>query len=182
MFRAIIRPDLELRILEERHAPAVFALVNQERAHLRQWLPWVDATLDPSDSLVFIRSSLERFAAGSAVTAGIWHRNQLAGVVGTHEIMRLTRRVELGYWIAQSSQGHGIVTDACRAVITHLFEERDLNRVEIHCSVSNARSAAVARRLGFQLEGTLRESTLAGNRLHDAYVFGMLKKDWPSAH
>ncbi len=178
MFRACIRPDLDLRILEERHAETVFALIQQDRAYLRQWLPWVDATETPADTLAFIRSALEKFAASSAVTAGIWHRDEFAGVVGTHEILRLTRRVELGYWIGESFQGRGLVTDACRAMITHLFEDRDLNRVEIHCSVSNLKSAAVARRLGFELEGTLRDSTLAGNRLHDAYVFGMLKKDW----
>lgn len=178
MFRAVIRPDLELRLLEERHAETVFALVHQDRAYLRQWLPWVDATLTPEDTLAFIRSSLEKFASGSSVTAGIWHRDQFAGTVGTHEIMRITQRVEMGYWIGQSFQGHGLITDACRAMITYLFEARNLNRVEIHCAVGNSKSAAVARRLGFQLEGTLREAALAGDRLHDAYVFGMLRKDW----
>jgi ribosomal-protein-serine acetyltransferase len=178
MFRAILRPDLDLRLLEERHADTVFALVHQDRAYLRQWLPWVDSTHTPDDTLAFIRSSLEKFAAGSAVTAGIWHRDEFAGVVGTHDIMRLTRRVELGYWIGESFQRRGLVTDACRAVITYLFEERDLNRVEIHCAVSNSKSAAVARRLGFELEGTLRDSTLAAGGLHDAYVFGMLRKEW----
>lgn len=178
MFRATVRPDLELRILEERHSPEVFTLVNENRAYLRQWLPWVDSTLTADDSLAFIRAALEQFASGDAITAGIWYRNQFAGVIGTHKIMRLTQRVELGYWIAQSFQGHGIITDCCRFLITHLFHELDLNRVEIHCAVPNTRSAAIARRLGFHLEGTLREATRGGDRFYDAYVFGMLKKDW----
>jgi ribosomal-protein-serine acetyltransferase len=178
MFRATIRPDLELRLLEERHAPEVFAVVNQNRAYLRQWLPWVDSTLTADDSVAFIRAALEQFAAGDAITAGIWHRQRLAGVIGTLKINRLIHKVEVGYWLAQDSQGHGIMTDCCKALVTYLFEERDLNRVEIHCAVSNSKSAAVPRRLGFELEGTLRDGNYAGGRFHDLYVFGMLKRDW----
>lgn len=178
MFRAAIRPDLELRILEERHAPAVFALVNQDRAYLRQWLPWVDSTLSADDTLAFIRSSLEQFAGGDATTAGIWLNRDFAGVIGTHKINKLLRKAEIGYWLGESFQGKGIVTDSCRALIAHLFHELDLHRVEIHCAVSNSKSAAVPRRLGFELEGTLREASFAAGRFHDLHVFGMLKKDW----
>ncbi len=39
-----IRIDEEtvLRIYEERHAQEVAELVDQNRAYLRQWLPWLD--------------------------------------------------------------------------------------------------------------------------------------------
>jgi ribosomal-protein-serine acetyltransferase len=178
MFRATIRPDLELRLLEERHAAEVFALVNQDRAYLRQWLPWVDSTLTADDTVAFIRAALEQFAAGDGITAGIWDRKHFAGVIGTHKIQKLNRKVELGYWLGEASQGRGIITDACRAMITHLFEDFGLNRVEIHCAVPNLKSAAVPRRLGFQLDGTLRDGNYAGGRFHDLYVFGMLKRDW----
>jgi len=72
------------------------------------------------------------------------------------------------------------VTEACRAVITHMFRELDLNRVEIHCVTANEKSSAIPKRLGFTLEGTLREGELCGGRYRDLRVFGMLKKDWPA--
>src|SRR5262249_39012084 len=122
MFSAIVRPGLELRLLEERHAPEVFALVNQDRAYLRQWLPWVDGNASVDESLEFIRSSLQQFASGEALIAGIWFSGAFAGVVGTHKFNRLYRKVELGYWLGDSFQGKGIVTDSCRVLITHLFE------------------------------------------------------------
>jgi ribosomal-protein-serine acetyltransferase len=181
MFRATLRADLELRLLEERHAPVVFALVDQDRAFLRRWLPWVDSTETPDDSASFIRSALDQFAAGEAVTAGLWYQDRFAGVVGTHKINRLYRKVELGYWLGESVQGKGIMTEACRAMVTHLFAERDVNRVEICCAAGNAKSAAIPRRLGFRHEGTLREAEHSGGTFHDLLVFGMLKRDWPAS-
>jgi ribosomal-protein-serine acetyltransferase len=178
MFRAEVRPGLELRLLEERHAPEVFALADRDRDFLRPWLPWVDATQTEDDSLAFIRSTLEQFASGDAVTAGMWLEGRFAGVIGTHRINRLYNKVELGYWVGESFQGKGVVTDSCRRMITYLFEERELNRVEIHCAVENEKSIAIPKRLGFKLEGTLRDGDLSCGRYRDLHVFGMLRREW----
>jgi ribosomal-protein-serine acetyltransferase len=178
MFRAPIRGDVELRLLEERHAPAIFGLVDQDRAYLREWLPWVDSTLAEDDTLSFIQSTRQQFAANESITAGIWKGDRFTGVVGTHKINWLYRKVEIGYWIGEAFQGSGIMTDACRALITHLFDELDLHRVEILCGTANARSMAIPKRLGFKLEGTLREAGFACGHFMDLHVFGMVKQDW----
>ena len=178
MFCARVRDGLDLRLLEERHAPEVFALVDQDRGYLREWLPWVDATRALDDSLSFIRSSLEQFASNNGFAAGIWSGGRFAGVVGTHKIDWLNRKVEIGYWLGRAFQGRGIVTDACRAVVTHALGELELNRVGILCAAGNTRSSAVPRRLGFTLEGTLRQGQCLQGGYHDLLVFGMLQRDW----
>jgi ribosomal-protein-serine acetyltransferase len=188
MFRATVRPGLELRLLEERHAPTLFNLVERERPYLREWLPWVDGTLAEDDSLAFIKASVEQFANNNGFAAGIWETSGngdprpdgrgFAGVIGTHKINWANRKVELGYWIGREFQGKGIVTEACRAVVTHLLRELDLNRVEIHCATGNEKSCAIPRRLGFTLDGTIREGELCSGRYLDLHVFGMLKRDW----
>lgn len=161
-----------------RHAEEVYALVDRDRKYLRQWLPWVDATTSPDHTSHFIQTALDQFAAGNGFHAGIWWANQFAGVVGFQKIDWLNRKVELGYWLGESFQGKGIMTDACRAVIDHAFRCWNLNRVQIQCATENAKSSAIPRRLGFTLEGTLREA----QRLHEGYVdlqlFAMLAKDW----
>ena len=178
MFHTPLQDGVELRLLEERHAAAVFATVNQERAYLRQWLPWVDTTVTEDDSLTFIRASLEQFASNRGFAAGIWNRECLVGVIGTHRINWLARSVELGYWIAQEHQGKGIVSDACRAVITHAFREWDLHRVQIRCAAGNAKSCAIPRRLGFVHEGTVREAELVNGKYLDLHIFGILDREW----
>ncbi len=178
MFCARVRDDVELRLLEERHAPAVFALVNHDREYLRQWLPWVDSSETEDDTLTFIRASLEQFAANNGFNAGIWRQGQLVGVIGTHKINWLNRKVEIGYWLGQAFQGQGLMTDACRAVVTYLLGELDLNRAEILCASGNEKSSAIPRRLGFTLEGTMRQGELVNGEYYDLLLFGMLKKDW----
>jgi ribosomal-protein-serine acetyltransferase len=178
MFSASLRDGFALRLLEERHARTLFVAVERERERLRPWLPWVDATRTEEDTLSFIRSVLEQFAENRGFAAGIWNGARLAGTIGVHRIDWINRRVEIGYWLAREYEGRGIMTEACRAVLTHLFRELELHRVEIRCATGNARSAAIAKRLGFTLEGTLREAQLVGGHYHDLLVFGMLRQDW----
>jgi ribosomal-protein-serine acetyltransferase len=178
MFRASIRSGVELRLLEERHAAPIFSLIDRDREYLREWLPFVDATLVEDDTLSFIRFSLEQFATNGGLTAGIWCGEQVCGVLGTRRIDWINRRVELGYWLGKSFQGKGIMTDCCRAMVNHLFDELNLNRVEIQSAVGNTKSAAVAKRLGFTLEGTRRQAELVNGEYLDLLMFGMVKGDW----
>ena len=179
MFTKPLCDGFELRLLEERHAEEVFAVVERERVHLRPWLAWVDATRTPDDTLSFIRASLEQFSGNRGFAAGIWKGPLFAGTIGTHPIDWLNRKVELGYWLARKFEGRGVATDACRAAIGYLFEERDLHRVEIRCAAKNEKSAAIPRRLGFVHEATLREAHFVNGECHDLMIFGMLKRDWP---
>jgi ribosomal-protein-serine acetyltransferase len=178
MFSAFLRDGFELRLLEERHASPLFAAVEREREHLRPWLPWVESTRTEEDTLSFIRSVLAQFAENRGFAAGIWNGTRLAGTIGVHRIDWLNRRVEIGYWLGREYQGRGIMTEACRVVVTHLFSELELQRVEIRCTVENARSAAIAKRLGFTLEGTLRQAQFAAGRYRDTLLFAMLRQDW----
>ncbi|MBZ5609879.1 MAG: GNAT family N-acetyltransferase [Acidobacteriia bacterium] len=178
MFQKTIQEGVCLRLLEERHAAEVFAVVDRERAYLREWLPWVDGTTKVDDTLTFIQSALQQYAANEGFSAGIWRGDQLIGVIGTHKIDWLYRKVEIGYWLASNFQGRGIVTAACRAVIDHAFAQWKLNRVEIHCASGNAKSCAIPKRLGFQFEGTQREAQLVNGRYLDIQVYAMLARDW----
>ena len=55
MFRYEIGDDAELRMLENRHAEELFALVDRNRKHLREWLPFLDATTSVENERGFIR-------------------------------------------------------------------------------------------------------------------------------
>ena len=178
MFEKQIGQSAVLRLLEERHAPAVFEVVDRDRDYLREWLPWVDSNTEVEHTRDFIKSALQQFAANEGLTAGIWYQDEFAGTVSTHKINWPNRKVEIGYWIASKYQGQGLVTSACRALIDHAFDAWDLNRIELHCAIANTKSCRVAERLGFRPEGVLREAGLVGGRYLDANIYGLLAREW----
>ena len=53
-----------------------------------------------------------------------------------------------------------------------------MNRVEIRCATENVRSRAVPERLGFKLEGILRQSIWRHKRYYDLAMYGILAEEW----
>lgn len=171
-------PDLELRLLEEADAEELFALVDANRAYLREWLPWLDQNTEVEHTRAFIRATQKQYADRNGFTCGIRRRGRLVGVVGLHGIDWPNLKTSIGYWVAEAHQGHGIVTRSCAALLPHLFEELGLNRVEIACAPGNARSAAIPERLGFTREGLLRQRERLYDRFVDHVEYGLLAAEW----
>ncbi|HEX6624771.1 MAG TPA: GNAT family protein [Pyrinomonadaceae bacterium] len=181
MFSYKIDGQTELRLLEERHAEKVFSLLEQNRSHLEAELTWLDDQFSLKDAKEYIRAGLERFAANNGLWAGIWLRDDLAGIVSLHNLVRADRKASLGYWLGASFQGRGLVTKACRILVDHAFGELKLNRLEIQCDPENVRSRKVAGRLGFTQEGVLRQSWWSRDRFVDQMVYGLLASEWQGA-
>jgi ribosomal-protein-serine acetyltransferase len=70
-----------------------------------------------------------------------------------------------------------VITAAVRICTNHALRVWGLQRVEIEAAVDNARSRAVAARLGFQSEGVRRQAHKVGERHHDVVVYSMLAPD-----
>jgi ribosomal-protein-serine acetyltransferase len=99
-------------------------------------------------------------------------------MIGFHAVSWRDRSAEIGYWLSADAQGRGILTRAAARLIDHAIAEWKLNRIEIRAAPDNARSRAVPERLGFVLEGTLREAERVGDRYVDSVVYSMLARDW----
>jgi ribosomal-protein-serine acetyltransferase len=173
-----ISEDVELVLLDQRHAAMLFALVDRNRDHLRQWLPWVDDTRTVEDTRHFIKGALRQFADNNGFQLGLWCNGELAGVIGYHYWDWSHRNTEIGYWLGAAFQGRGLMTCACHALTDFAFEELDLNRVEIQASTENAQSRAIPERLGFTLEGVFRQEAWLHGRPTDQALYAMLRQDW----
>jgi ribosomal-protein-serine acetyltransferase len=178
MFSFRLDDDSELRLLEERHAEALFALTDRNRAYLREWMPWVDGTTSVSDTRGYIRHCLREFAENRGFQAGLWVRGDLAGSIGYVDIDWNDRKAEIGYWLGASFQGRGLMTRACRALVDHAFKELRLNRVEIVCAVDNHKSRAIPERLDFVQEGVLRQAEWLYDHFVDHVVYAALADGW----
>lgn len=180
MFPLQLRPNLKLRVLEPRMADEVFAMVDANRQHLRPWLPWVDKTNSVDDTKAFIDKCMKQLGENNGIHCGIWLDEKYVGGIGMHYIKWEARRTELGYCLAESAQGRGIMTECCRAVIDHCIGTWNLNRIEIRAVPANRRSCAVAERLGFKLDGVLRDVALLHDKFVDLAVYSLLAREWKS--
>jgi ribosomal-protein-serine acetyltransferase len=177
-FSLSIDRDLELRLFEEADVQELFALIDRNRAHLREWLPWLDYNTSPEDSLKFIRGAQQQYLNNEGFQLGIRYKEQLTGVIGYHPVNWPNRHVEIGYWLGAEFQGNGLMTRACRALVDYAFEKLMLNRVVILCATGNRRSRAIPERLGFTREGILREGEWLYDHFVDLVVYSMLARDW----
>ncbi len=173
-----IDEDLFLRQLAESDAAPLFGVIDSNRTYLRQWLPWLNTSKNPEDTLLFIRTAQEQFDNNDGFAAGIWYKNTIVGTIGFHKVDWLNRSVEIGYWLAEAYQGKGIATKSCKAFIDHAFGEWHLHRLQIRCATGNQRSCRIPERLGFVKEGMQRDAEFLYDRYVDLVIYGMLEEEW----
>jgi ribosomal-protein-serine acetyltransferase len=167
----------ELRPFEPSHAPELFAVTERNRDELARWLSWAQRrTL--KDTLERIERIRAAEAEQGALDRAIVVEGRIAGAVGLASIDWGNRSAEVGYWLGSEHQGRGLMTAAVAVLVEHAFDSLQLNRAEIHTDVLNHRSRAVAERLGFRYEGTLRQAyRITDDRYSDDAVYAMLASD-----
>ncbi len=167
---------LRLRPLEDCDAQALFGVFSDPRV-MRYW------SSPPWDSLEQARASIAADAADRAEGAHLRLGIELPaqGLVGTctlFGIQRSNRRAELGYALARPHWGNGYMHEALVALVGHGFGALALNRLEADIDPRNAKSARSLERLGFRLEGHLRERWIVAGEVSDSDLYGLLYRDW----
>ena len=172
-----VNNNIVLKNYEESDAGALFRIVDENRARLRNFLTWVDGTLKVEDSLEFIRSAHQNLHEQKGIAFGIFMDDILIGGIGMHHWNHTLRRAEVGYWIDKKQEGKGIMFEIAQSFILFLFEQVNLNKIELQFKKENQRSAQLAKRLGFTIEGVLRDSLLMHGAFHDVVIAGLLRRE-----
>lgn len=108
----------------------------------------------------------------------------LVGAMGLVRLDRLRtpeRQAELGYWTAREHRGEGYTVEAARAVVRWAFRDLGVERMEWVAEAGNEGSRAVARKVGFRMEGTLRAKLIHAGTRRDAWIGSLLPSDLPEA-
>ena len=176
-FKLNLDEQTEVRLLRADDADALYDTVMRNREHLRPWMTWMDRLIDASDIYAFVRAAEKEAYQHSAFKAGIWHRAMLLGVLDLHDIEWNNGRAALGYWLDRDHTGQGLMTNAVRLFIEYAFEALDLHRIEIRVATQNARSRLLAERLGFTLEGVLRDAQRIRGAYVDHALYALLRDD-----
>ncbi|MDT0270529.1 GNAT family protein [Streptomyces sp. DSM 44915] len=94
------------------------------------------------------------------------------GRVGLH--LRDDRTAEIGYWAAPEARARGVTSGAVAAVCRWAFAEAGIDLIEWRAEVGNHASRRVAEKVGFHIEGVLRQRLRHGTERADAWVGSLL--------
>jgi len=142
--------------------------------NLRYW------GVDPSRSLDETRRALRWHITCQPAHYAIWAVEEKAsrkpvGMINYFRRDKREKRVEVGWLIASAAQGKGYMTEAGRALVRHLIDTLKVHKVEALIRPDNKPSAALAKRLGFRLEGgPIRDRWWVGGRWHSVMLYGLV--------
>ncbi len=173
-----MKPGIVLEQLKLDHCQSLYELTESNRNHLREWLPWLDQIKSSNDTKKFIEATIKERSSGGAPNFAIQYNDRVCGVVGFHKIDKQHRIGAIGYWLDQDCTGKGIVTAAVREVIKMGFSEFNLNKIEIRCAENNLASRAIAERLGFKYEATLRECEWLYSKYVNHAIYSLLTAEY----
>lgn len=179
MFTLKVDHDIELRMFKPKDSQKLFQLVEENRGHLREWLPWVENMTTPYHSKSLISLWQQQFSENHSCNLGIFYRGELVGSIGLHQIDWFNKFTNVGYFLAKKAEGHGIMSRTVHSILNYTFSYLGLNRVEIRCGVKNLKSRAIPEKLGFVLEGKIRDGEYLSGHYHDLFLYSMLARDWP---
>lgn len=163
----------------DQHAEPLFALVDSERDRINAWLSAWDNVHTVDDERRRLTS--RRLALVNARDFGfvIEVDGEVAGTIGFRIDDDEPHTAAIGYMLSHRYEGRGIVTRALTVVIDAAIHRLGVHRFEIRSAPGNARSHAVATRLGFTHEGRLRAAVRVVGGYQDQDVYGLLGTDWP---
>jgi ribosomal-protein-serine acetyltransferase len=182
MFFRKLNQEIKLSLTISQYADEIFTLVDENRDHLKQWMPWLDSVKKVEDTRQFVDLQLSKFQKGEALHETIFYQNRVAGVLGFNRINSQNKVGQIGYWLGKKFTGRGIVTLAVNDLLKLGFEYLSLQKVEIHCAVKNKKSRAIPERLGFKNEGVIRQAELVAGNYLDHTVYGLLKREFTNNH
>lgn len=168
--RLIVRPPQAGDGLQQMKA------IEDSLTELRAWMPWAQKAQTLEEAEANVRHARVRFEAREDMRLHAYDRETGEQVVssGLHRFDWDVRKFEIGYWVRTPRQGKGYVSEVVTALTLYAFEQLRARRVEIRCDAQNERSLKVARRLGFEQEGYLRNDALKAHseEPRDTVIFG----------
>lgn len=165
---------LQIRLMEERDIEKIRKLHNHEAT-----LNWLT---DP-----FHISAEEQVLWFRAISTSrktrryvLEHKNSsdLCGVIRLDDIDLSNRSATIGADIDPQYRRLGLAFEAYHKIITYLFNDFGLNRLQLLTMESNLKAIALYSKLGFNHEGTLRKAVFREGQYVDLLLMSLLADEW----
>jgi N-acetyltransferase len=137
----------------------------------------------PNDLTGFLSQAEEAFSQGKELAFATID-SKFSKIVGSTRfrcIEAIHRRVEIGFtFLAASSQGTHVNTEAKYLMLCHAFEAWGCNRVELLTDERNSKSINAIQRIGAKEEGTLRgHMVMRDGHVRNSVIYSIISPEWP---
>lgn len=165
--RVLLRPMQANEAAELAHA------VRSSLGTVGKWMSWASEGYSVAEAEIWIQACHDERTRGESFEFGMFRQSDgcFLGVAGLNQFNLQNRFCNLGYWVRESEQRKGYVSEAISALVPYAFEDLGLNRVEIVVAVGNEASAGVARKAGAVHEGVARKRLMLHGVPTDADMF-----------
>ena len=171
------RGRIALRPLADADAGDLLAIFGDPQV-MRYWsgAPWTGT----DQALRMLDADRDAAATGSALRLGITMADddRVLGTVSLFNRSEPNRRAEIGYALARRAWGQGLMHEALGLWLDWAFGPLGLHRLEADVDPANAASRRCLERLGFRLEGVLRERWIVSGEVADTTLYGLLAREW----
>lgn len=180
MIRVLETSRLLLRPLDYCDGPALFAYMSDPEV-MRYF--GMEPFTHPGQAEEFLQSLGRVIQEGRALRWAITRKpdGKLLGTIGFHNWHKGYARAEIGYELAREHWGNGYASEAVAVTVAHGFEVLNLNRIQAVVVPQNPASRRVLEKMGFTVEGLLREYLVSDGRFMDVQMLRLLRSEYQPA-
>jgi ribosomal-protein-serine acetyltransferase len=178
---ALESEGLTLRRYQPEDAGRLLQIVADNREQLVHEFTPLAILRTVADAHSYLAGEDEQWIGGRTFCYGIRLKrsDQLIGHLRVKNIAWEIPAAELGYFIGTEWQRQGYAGEAIRRVLRAAFEEMEFERIFLRILPTNEASLRLAKKLGFQKEGLLRNAYRCGRGdLHDVYYMSMIRQGY----
>ena len=150
-----------LRTCKPGDGPMVHDALVASKEELKAWMPWAQRDQTVEETEANLRRAQAEFILREDIRLYVMRKNDdvFLGSTGLHRINWETRKFEIGYWMDSRYTKQGYMKEAVEVLTAFAFNELLANRVEIRCDSKNLNSRRIPEKLGYTLEGILRQDS-----------------------
>ena len=98
------------------------------------------------------------------------------GAIGIHPQTDIyCKNAELGYWLAETQWGKGLITEAIKQIVDYGFQKFDITRIFARPFGHNIASQKVLEKAGFTLEAKLEKTLYKNGEYLDELIYAVRK-------
>lgn len=168
----LLDDGITLRAIEAGDAPVLQAMINDPELE-HSVVGW-SRPVSSAEQERWIETLAEDGSFRYAVDDG-------SGVVGTVAVSAVdwkNRTANLNIKLLREARGKGYGARAMKLVVAYCFEELNLNCLTANVLAENDASSRLWEKLGFRLDGVLRQRVYKSGRYHDLRAYSLLREDY----